>query len=326
MGKQAHKKVAEAGYTLSTANVTARDRREWLEDIICQEYTKVEVTPPEDGDLFNEITLYDWETLRLSVIQSHAIAIERLRQEPYMVSQDNYLAVVLVSGNYQVEQDGRTAVLQPGDMAIYDATRPHRIECSSDFSKLIVAVPRAAMRERLNGIEYCTATHIAGNRGVGQVTSHFLQNTVNQLTALELAEFSSLSEHYLDLLTLSLATIRPQHINLSKSRASSLRIVKDYVDLHLADPMLDAAQIAAGVRLSQRYINDLFSAENTSLMRYVWARRLECCRKEILSSSHTGRSISDIAFRWGFNDFSHFSRAFKRLFGVTPRDVKQLLS
>ena len=34
-------------------------------------------------------------------------------------------------------------------------------------------------------------------------------------------------------------------------------------------------------------------------------------------------SISDVAFRWGFNDAGHFSRAFKDQFGVTPREYRQ---
>lgn len=57
-------------------------------------------------------------------------------------------------------------------------------------------------------------------------------------------------------------------------------------------------------------------------MRYVWSRRLENCRNDLLSQSRTGQRVSDIALRWGFNDLSHFSRAFKRSFGHSPRDYR----
>ena len=42
--------------TFSTASVHARERRDWLQTMICQEYTRVKVTPPVADDLFNEVT------------------------------------------------------------------------------------------------------------------------------------------------------------------------------------------------------------------------------------------------------------------------------
>jgi AraC-like DNA-binding protein len=32
------------------------------------------------------------------------------------------------------------------------------------------------------------------------------------------------------------------------------------------------------------------------------------------------RHITEIAFGWGFNELTHFSRAFKERYGVSPRD------
>ncbi len=66
------------GFTVSTADVAPRDRREWLQDVIRREYTRVEVTPPRDGQLFNEMTFYEWEKLRLSVVHSNALVLNRL--------------------------------------------------------------------------------------------------------------------------------------------------------------------------------------------------------------------------------------------------------
>ncbi len=315
--------VAEKGFRYSTFDVPARDRRDWLQEVIRQEYTKVEVTPPADGDLFNEMTFYTWEKLRLSVIRSHAITIERLRSEPHLVSQDNYLAVVLLSGSYLLEQNGRETFLQPGDMAIYDATRPHRIQCSRNFSKLIISIPRAIMRDRIAGVEYCTALRIPGSEGIGSVTANFICSAASQVETMDTDAFSSLSDHCLDLLTLALTSVRPQDFTLSRSRSISLNQVKDFVERHLSNSAMNTTMIANGVRLSPRYINELFSDEDASLMRYVWRRRLENCRKDMLNPAHIGHRISDIAFRWGFNDLSHFSRAFKRQFEMSPRALKQ---
>jgi len=313
--------VGSPGIRFSTADVLASERRDWLREVIGREYANVEITPPADGSLFNEMTIFPWESLRLSAIRSNAISIERLPREPHWVSQDAYFAVILLSGDYLLEQNGREVFLQPGDMTIYDATRPHRIHCPRSFSKLIVAVPRSMMRDRLAGVEHCTALRIPGSAGIGSVAANFIRSAASQAGALNSSELSTVVEHSLDLLTLALASVRPQDFNLSRSRSLSLSRVKEFVERHLADPVLDTAMVAAGTGLSSRYINDLFGDEGTSLMRHVWKRRLENCRKDILNPLHVGNRISEIALRWGFNDLSHFSRAFRQKFGCSPMEL-----
>lgn len=311
------------GTTISTADIAPQDRREWMHHVLRSEYTRAEVTPPADGSLFNEMTFYPWDALRLDVIRSNAITINRYAHEPHHASQDTYLAVALLSGNYLLEQNGREVFLQPGDMTIYDTTQPHRIHCSREFSKLLVSIPRSMLRSRLAGVEHCTAVRIPGDQGIGAVTANLIHSTARQAATLKQSEFTALAENSLDLLTLSLASVRPQNYTLSRSRSLSLARVKDFVERHLQDADLDTLQVAIGTGLSARYINDLFRDENTSLMRFVWQRRLEHCRQDMLSPLHNGHRISEIALHWGFNDFSHFSRAFKQRFGCAPRDFRQ---
>lgn len=314
--------VSQKGITLTTADVLPYERRDWLEEMIRQEFTRVVVTPPADRNLFNQTTLYDWDKLRLAVIHSRGLTIERLRREPYHSSQDNYLAVVLLSGQYSLEQNGREVFLQPGDMTIYDATRPHRIHSSKGFSKILVSIPRVLMRDRIAGIEHCTARPVFGKAGVGALAAQFIQSTAVQVENLQSQQFATLSDQSLDLLALAFQSIRPQDIYLSRSRSLSLGLVKEFVAHHLKDPNLDASFIASGTHLSIRYINDLFCDENTSLMRYVWACRLEKCRKDIYE--YPFESVSVIAYKWGFNDMSHFSRAFKKRFGMSPIGLRKL--
>lgn len=309
--------------TFSTENVAKRERSSWLREVIGREYANVEITPPADGNLFNEMTIYPWDGLRLSAIQSGALAIERLPWEPLSVHQDAYFAVVLLSGAYRLEQSGREVILEPGDLTLYDAAQPHRIDCPGRFSKLIVSIPRRILRERVAGIDSCTARRVRGKEGIGAVAANFITSVTLQAHRMGAGEFAALSEHSLDLLALAFASAHPADVALTSSRSVSLRRVKDFIERMLSDPTLDTEKVAAGTGLSARYINNLFNDEETSLMRYVWARRLEKCRRDILKTEHQGHLISEIAFRWGFNDLSHFSRAFKERFGACPRDFRR---
>lgn len=312
-----------AAMILSTSEVPPGERLGWLREVIRREYVKVEISPPGNGGLFNEMAIHPWEDLRLSVIRSSAITIERFAGEPYQASQDAYFAVILLSGRYSLEQQGREVFLEPGDITFYDATRPHRIHCPGSFSKLIVAIPRRQLRDRIAGMEHCTALRIPGHAGIGRVASGFLQCAAGQADGLKPCEFLPLAQHSLELLTMAAASVRPLDIRRFRSRSLSLLRVKDFVERHLANPDLNTSWVAIAVGLSSRYVNDLFMDEGTSLMRYVWLRRLEKCRKELEDPAHAGHRLSEIAFRWGFNDLSHFSRVFRQRFDCSPRQYRQ---
>ena len=310
-----------AGLKLSTNAIAPRERVDWLREVICREYTHVEIVSPAHDNLSQDLTIYPWGNLQLSIIQSSAISLERLPEEPHLNSQDAYFAVMLLSGHYRLEQNGREVFLQPGDMTIYDATRPHRIHCPSKFAKLILSIPRSVFRDRIAGIDCCTALRIPGTQGIGYVAANFLRSSAVHVDQLQAHEFSVLADHALDLLTLAVTSVRPGDFNLSRSRSVSLNSIKTFIEQNLRDVDLDTGLITRHAGLSARYINSLFEDEGTSLMRYVWKRRLENCRKDMQNPVYAGHRLSDIAFRWGFNDAAHFSRTFKQHFGCAPRDI-----
>jgi AraC family transcriptional regulator, positive regulator of tynA and feaB len=185
---------------------------------------------------------------------------------------------------------------------------------------LIVSIPRPMLREMAPGVAHCAALRIPGHQGIGAITGD--RSCARHASELPSRDFFALSEQCAGLLTLALASVRPAPVTLSRNRSILLLRIKDFVERNLSAPGMSAAMVASGVRLSPRYINDIFKDEQTSLMRYVWSRRLENCRKDLLSQSRTGQRVSDIALRWGFNDLSHFSRAFKQSFGHSPRDYR----
>jgi AraC-like DNA-binding protein len=47
--------------------------------------------------------------------------------------------------------------------------------------------------------------------------------------------------------------------------------------------------------------------------------RLDRCHQDLLNPACARKSITEVAYSWGFNNSSHFSRCFKRAFGASPR-------
>ncbi len=304
---------------LSTEGVPPARRREWLCEVIGREYACAEAHALPTHPLFNEMTIYGEKDVRLSSIRSNAILIERPKRPSLSDSHDAYLYVVLLSGEYFLEQGERQVSLRPGDMTIYDATLPHKIYCPGAFSKLIVSLPRVAMRMRMPDIDRCLATLIGGARGTGAFAAAHIRAVAAHAGELSDECFALAGDHCADLIALSAAD-HPQYSVSIRGRDATLRRVKRFIESRLSDPRLDPNLTARAIGLSIRYLNALFEAEGTSLMRYVWTRRLEHCRADL--SAKAAVPISEIAFRWGFSDLSHFSRAFRRRFGHSAREMR----
>ena len=86
---------------------------------------------------------------------------------------------------------------------------------------------------------------------------------------------------------------------------------------------MDANAIARGVNLSPRHVYELFSEDEQSLMKSVWTKRLELCKRDLAEPRLQSKTVGEIAFTWGFSNVSHFSRAFKAEFGLGPREFRK---
>lgn len=323
MAQYANPVVAERGRKYSSELVAPGQRKAWLCDVIGREYAEVDIVPPTAAPLYNEMTLYPWQDMQLSVIHSNSLTIQRGTREISSPHLDNYFAVLLLQGRYCLQQQGREVFLQPGDMTIYDATVPHYIHCPEAFSKLIVSIPRNMLHQRLPQAGHMTALPLRMQQGMTAMLSPFLQQLTSQLNQLSMQAFEASAAPVLDMLGASLETLSTGMAPRSRSRSLSLLQIKQWLSKHLQDAELDTHAIAAATGFSSRYMNQLFADEQTSLMRYVWQQRLALSAQYLKQVAWQHHTVTEIALACGFNDFSHFSRAFKQQFGCSPRAFRQ---
>jgi AraC-like DNA-binding protein len=98
--------------------------------------------------------------------------------------------------------------------------------------------------------------------------------------------------------------------------------IKACARARLRDPGLTVAAIAAALHTSVSTLHRAFTGEPCSIAEWVWGQRLDAVRADLCDPALRHRTISDLAFSWGFVDASHFSRAFKARFGCTAREVR----
>ena len=99
--------------------------------------------------------------------------------------------------------------------------------------------------------------------------------------------------------------------------------IRQYIEGHLRDPQLTPMRVAAALHISTRYLHQVFNADGETVARYILRRRVEECAHALQDESQAGSSVTDIAFRHGFNDASHFGRVFRAYYGTTPRGYRR---
>ncbi|MBD2072359.1 helix-turn-helix transcriptional regulator [Phormidium sp. FACHB-592] len=126
------------------------------------------------------------------------------------------------------------------------------------------------------------------------------------------------------MLTTTTSTTEFKHKGLTHTQ---LQQVLDYIQTHLdsAEPTLrerdlSLAELAETLNLSPTYFATAFKqAINISPHQYVIQQRVERAK---LMLSKTDLAITDIALQVGFSSQSHLNQQFKRLTGMTPKQIR----
>ena len=98
--------------------------------------------------------------------------------------------------------------------------------------------------------------------------------------------------------------------------------VKNYILNHLGET-LGRESIAEHVNLSPDYISKIFkSVTGKNLSQYIIDERME---KAVLLMKTTRLNVSQVAVEVGCDNFSYFSKLFKKHTGLTPREYRASL-
>lgn len=93
-----------------------------------------------------------------------------------------------------------------------------------------------------------------------------------------------------------------------------------YIDHHFREP-LSLKQLAEHVHLAPNYLSELFQrAIDMPFQNYLQDVRLRFALTVLQS---TDVSVTEVCYISGFNNLSHFTRAFKRKFGYPPRESRR---
>jgi len=113
---------------------------------------------------------------------------------------------------------------------------------------------------------------------------------------------------------------RPRRGAVASTR---LQQIGRHLRRHFADPELSAADVAAAVGVSRRYLHRLYAGNGRSFREELIALRIEACLAAFQDEAQADKTIAEIAYCAGYADISQFNRHFRRLRGETPSALRR---
>lgn len=306
-----------------TNQFSSRDQFPYWREVLCQAYTALDPIPSEANHFIGSVTAHSLAAFNITTIRSVRQEIYRgmpqIRKDPSSV----YFLNLQISGQCRMIQDGRDALIQPGEFSLVDSTRPYLNDyCSDDWEQYSIRIPRDLLNPLLTAPEKSTAIKIAGTAGgLQSVAVDFIQSLTRNASSFTERD-DRIGKSLLDIVAMAVGANVGVHESGRVAARKALRgAIISHIEANIADPTLNPLQVANHFKVSSRYLHKILEDSGKSFSKLLLERRLDICARELKKRNDP---ISMIGLRWGFNDLSHFSRTFRHRFGMSPREYRLL--
>ena len=293
------------------------DQWAYWRDVVWDAFVPVTLHRSDEGAFHSTVRASSLGGIGVSQIRSQAQSVFRTADDISRRPGGTYFLNLPLDGPSSMSQDGRVAELQPGDFALVDSETPFELRFGETFHQVSLTIPREMLTPLLASPRHATAVRVPGDEGVGAVASAAIRAAVEQAPVLGRGEATAAAGHVAGLVALAVrglcATPRS-----SAQRQLLLQAAKDELAASFADPQLSPAVVASRIAISVRYLHKLFADDGTTFGRALLHHRLETARRHLEDPAFAHLTITQLALRVGFNDPTHFGRAFRSAFHESP--------
>lgn len=238
---------------------------------------------------------------------------------------DYFMVSYQVSGKGILRQDDKESQQSAGDFVLYDSTRPFEMGYCENFSKYILRIPRSLLSAHVSSPDRLCGLTITAKSSPSILLGGMLRSLAESKDEMATSVLDPIANALIELIVGGLQSLpQAQQSEASKLQTFHLSRVKNYILQNLGDPSLNVERVALDLRISVSSLYRIFEKEDQSLSQWIWSQRLQLCQRDLRNPILKEKNIGDIAFDWGFSNCTHFSRAFKRETGMTPKEFRQL--
>ncbi|MEU9978819.1 helix-turn-helix domain-containing protein [Streptomyces sp. NPDC051014] len=308
---------------LSTAPLSASDRADFWQDAVSRTFVPMDVDLHENEPATATIVSRRVGFMQVSTVTAGPQTAARTSR---MIARDGKEAVTLTlmhRGTAERSQDGRDAVVNPGQFSMSDSRRPFGKSLRQAFSLTAFHFPRSALGVSDPELRAVTATPFGQDEPLSALLAGHLKRLGGSAESVAPAQADRLAAVTCELLA---CLIQERHGRLAPQEPAAIEAmllrVKEYIVRRLADPDLSLVEIASAHQVSLRYLHKLFETEGVTAARWIQQQRLERCRKELARTMSSAPTVAVVAHSWGFACASHFSRVFRLAYGLSPREYQ----
>ena len=242
---------------------------------------------------------------------------------------DFYEIYFFLSGDVRFRIEGRTYLLEPGDLLLINPQELHQPEITptSTYERIVLWIDRNYLNSLSSDSTDLTAcfdsgqpnhvnllrTSNAHRTGLRQLLERMNREYHGQNPGHELYTQGMLLQLLVELNRLAAANSRSIP---GQQEPALIAQVLSYISTHYHES-ITLESLAAEFFVSKYHLSHEFSRQvGTSVYRYIILRRLMQA-KELMAS---GLAPGEVYQKCGFGDYANFYRAFKEEYGISPRE------
>lgn len=300
----------------------AEGRKAWRE-AVSQAYFSLDVEPKNKESFSGSMRRWQLGNVELSRIHCDGLIYRRHDRHLLTETESSLLIAIPEDDIINFIQNDRRTTCQPGGFLVERSDAPYEYWHAKRNRQWVLKVPNAVLQARLGRSERLGGLAFDARTGIASFFVSSLHTTISHLDAVDDAARSAAGTHLIELLCL--AIMDDQRVltsDLSSVRAAHLSRAETFIRENLKGADLSPGKVAESCGISLRYLQRLFSESDESIQGYIRERRLVRCNEE-LRSQGISRSISDIAYDWGFTDQAQFSKYYRLRFGKTASETRR---
>lgn len=309
---------------ITTFDIAGREKLDYWRSIVEQSVLPLDFSVNK-GDVFEgALSSAALGPVNLSLISASPHTAKRHVSMSTDTGSDMLVFNFVLSGSMVAMQDGTETRVGAGHATLVNAARSYDLDLPDHAKLAVVQIPREMIQRCAPGFDRVAAEDLAKDNPAFPIVFNFIKQLYNHSTPLSPAMATKLAENLADLLgSMVFGTMQHAPATISDHKSMCILRVKNFVEEHLRSPELNPTSVSEALKISTRYINQLLASEGASLGRYIWQQRLETIARELRDPALVNQSMSALAYDCGFNDMTHFSKAFSKKYGQSPSEYRK---